>query len=187
MNPRSKSLTLNPDYGSRTIGNPLMPRMAGDMARRQLRRMFPLVQLLMFSQAFPFVSQPTPHKENVVHHPAAQDLALPENVISTLYGFLGVIVTTLFVNIVSWQYQGQWCNTAIRALKTDVQDLNKKVEGLRDKVDGLKEQMVSKGDHEQKVDGLKAQIVTKTEVALFVVFAGIAMLMLNSVSITVNA
>ena len=167
--------------------------MAGDMARRQLRRMFPLVQLLMFSQACLFMSEPTAPQRlwhfvpalsllntqaamalpaKVVQQQTAQDLALPENVLNTIYGFLGVIATTLLVNIVTF-IAGI---TQLSSLKTNVQNLNTKVEGLRDKVDGLKEQMVTKADLEQtkadleqKVVGLKEQIVTKTDIALFVV------------------
>ena len=125
----------------------------------------------------------------MVQQQTAQDLALPENVLNTIYSFLGVIATTLFVNIVTFIAGIIRDNNATQLsnLKTNVQSLDEKVEGLRNKVDGLKEQMVTKADLDQKVSGLTEQIVTKTDIALFVVLAGLAMLILNSVSITVKA
>ena len=168
------------------------------MARRQLRQMF-LFMLVMFSHTCLFVSEPTVPQRlwqlvaalpplntqaamavpaTVVGQQTAQDLALPEKVINTIYGFLGVIATALLGNILSFVTSIVKENSATQAtaLKTEVTTLKSEVQDLRKSVEGIKEKMVTKAD-----------VVTKTDTAFVVVLVGLGMLLLNSVSVTVKS
>ncbi|CAE7790943.1 RDH13 [Symbiodinium necroappetens] len=167
------------------------------MARRQLRQMF-LFMLVMFSHTCLFVSEPTVPQRlwqlvaalpplntqaamavpaTVVGQQTAQDLALPEKVINTIYGFLGVIATALLGNILSFVTSRVKENSATQAtaLKTEVTILKSEVQDLRKSVEGIKEKMVTKAD-----------VMTKTDTAFVVVLFGLGML-LNSVSVTVKS
>mmetsp|Transcript_133960 Transcript_133960/g.317660 ORF Transcript_133960/g.317660 Transcript_133960/m.317660 type:complete len:176 (+) Transcript_133960:34-561(+) len=175
------------------------------MARRQLRQMF-LFMLVMFSHTCLFVSEPTVPQRlwqlvaalpplntqaamavpaTVVGQQTAQDLALPEKVINTIYGFLGVIATALLGNILSFVTSIVKENSAIQAtalrtdvttLKSEVTTLKSEVQDLRKLVEGIKEKMVTKAD-----------VVTKTDTAFVVVLVGLGVLLLNSVSVTVKS
>ncbi|CAE7243386.1 RDH13 [Symbiodinium sp. CCMP2592] len=168
------------------------------MARRQLRQMF-LSMLVMFSHTCVFVSEPTVPQRlwqlvaalpplntqaamavpaTVVGQQTAQDLALPENVINTIYGFLGVIATALLGNILSFVTSIVKENSATQAtaLKTEVATLKSEVQDLRKLVEGIREKMVTKAD-----------VVTKTDTAVVVVLVGVGMLLMSSVSVTVKS